>query len=85
MIAGVWANSNLDDGKDTRNKMLAEIENNYKNAAQLIYGDGEEDKIDKSNPFFAAIKDPDLVASDIDIPIHPKDEKRKKEYEVDQE
>lgn len=58
MISGVWANTNLDDGKQTRRKMLEEIEESYNSAIKMIYSDGsdgvDEDDID-TDPFLAAM------------------------------
>lgn len=56
MIAALWANSNFDDDKGTRQNAIEEIEENFEEAMQTILHGGrdEEEEIDKSNPFFAA-------------------------------
>jgi len=60
MISGLWSNSNWDDGKDTRQKALRDIEESYQNSIRQIYQQAEErasrtGKIDYEDPFFAAI------------------------------
>ena len=58
MIGGLWANTNLDDGKDTRTRLLREIQDNYDDTIKEIYV-GKRDEIDlKEHPFFAAMKVP---------------------------
>lgn len=37
MISGLWANTNLDDGQNTRSQALREIEDNYQETLKLIY------------------------------------------------
>jgi hypothetical protein len=60
MVAALWSNSAYDDGKDTRNKVIREIEESYAGALKAVdlgMGFGvvpEEEKLDKDNPFFAA-------------------------------
>lgn len=58
MIAGLWGNTNLDDGKQTRKNMLIEIEEAYDHAIKMIYS-GESDEIDQetieSDPFLSAM------------------------------
>jgi hypothetical protein len=58
MISGLWANTNLDDGKDTRQKALTDIEESFQRAVNYIYnGTTEEEEYRKmlEEPFFAAI------------------------------
>jgi len=56
MIAALWANSNWDDKKNTRQTAIEEIESNYKDVIHMILTGQrpEEEKIDKENPFFQA-------------------------------
>lgn len=57
MIAALWANSNWDDKKSTRQNAIQEIEDNFKTVVQMIFSDIKQEKeveIDKSNPFFEA-------------------------------
>lgn len=57
MISGMWSNSNLDDGKDTRSKALLEIEESYQNTLISIYNNEtplEEMDLD-SHPLFAGM------------------------------
>lgn len=58
MIAGLWANSNLDDGTNTRQNALIEIETSYQDQLLAIYNSdlSEEDEIDfMDQPFFKAM------------------------------
>lgn len=55
MISGLWSNSNYDDNKNTRQKALKDIENNYQDAIRIIYNGPEEYEIDMDQPFFAAM------------------------------
>ena len=78
MIAGLWANSNLDDGKNTRNQALESIENSYNETVAIIYSDHKSEEIDfQTDPFFKAMKLPDDPGS---VP----DRTTKKEIHVDQ-
>lgn len=63
MISGLYANTNLDDGKNTRSKMINEIEEKFQDAIIELYE--PQEKIDpiKDNPFFDAMNVP---GSDID-------------------
>lgn len=60
MIAALWSNSNWDDDKGTRKNAITGINDNYREAMMAIedamtYVDrSEEEKVDDSNPFFAA-------------------------------
>lgn len=58
MIASLWANSNYDDDKGTRQKAIEEIEASFQNVVAEVF-DGEnssEEEIDEENPFFVAAK-----------------------------
>lgn len=58
MIASLWANSNYDDDKGTREKAIDEIENNF-NSVITSFFEGKtqkEEEIDENNPFFASAK-----------------------------
>ena len=55
MISGLWSNSNYDDNKNTRQKALKDIEENYQEAIRIIYNGAEEYEIDLDQPFFAAM------------------------------
>ena len=61
MISGLWSNSNYDDNKNTRQKALKDIEENYQQAINIIYNGPEEYEIDLDQPFFAAM--------DLDDPV----------------
>jgi hypothetical protein len=57
MIAALWANSNYDDDRGTRQKALEEIEERYHEAVLALHGQGEtEEQIDTSNPFFGQMR-----------------------------
>lgn len=61
MVAGIWANSNYDDGEDTRKNLLAQVDSFVDSAIASIYGqEVEEEEIDTNNPFFAAMKLPEI-------------------------
>lgn len=57
MISGMWSNSNLDDGKNTREQALKDIEDNYQLQLLSVYTEGKsEDEIEFDNhPFFSAM------------------------------
>lgn len=61
MVAALWSNSAYDDGKQTRSKAIADIENSYADALEAVeraLGNNpfvaEEEKLEKNNPFFQA-------------------------------
>lgn len=59
MIASLWANSNYDDDKGTRQKAIEEIEANFQSVVISVFEGGDTDQqeeIDESNPFFASAK-----------------------------
>lgn len=58
IISGLYSNSNLDDGKNTRQKMIGEIEENFREAIIRLYDPLEETDQIKDNPFFDAINVP---------------------------
>lgn len=59
MIAGMWANTNLDDNKGTRSQHLEEIQHSYDQTVKEIYTGIREEDIDlNQDPFFAAMKVP---------------------------
>ena len=58
MINGFWSNDGMNDDKGTRQEAIEELENSFQEAIQSIMRGGkkkEEEEIDKSNPFFAAM------------------------------
>jgi hypothetical protein len=64
LVSGLWSNPNLDDGKNTRQNILRQIEESFKDAIDSVYNKKEEPDIDfKKDPFFAAMKLPDLDPS----------------------
>lgn len=58
MIASLWANSNYDDDKGTRQNAIREIEESFRAATDQITGNAVDDeRIDRNNPFFGQMKD----------------------------
>lgn len=57
MIAALWANSNFDDDRGSRQKAIEEIEEKYQEAILKIHGVEDEFEIDKSNPFFGQMRE----------------------------
>ena len=60
MVASLWANSNYDDDKGTRQKAIEEIESSFQSVVMQVF-EGvqteQEEEIDEANnPFFAAAK-----------------------------
>ncbi len=62
MVSGVWANSNYDDGENTRANLLARIDDFSESAIAGIYGQSSEEeyKDDMESPFFKAMKVPKI-------------------------
>jgi hypothetical protein len=59
MISALWANSNYDDDKGTREKAINEIESNFNSVIASVFEgkiNQQEEEIDESNPFFASAK-----------------------------
>lgn len=60
MIAGLWANTNLDDEKNTRSLALEQIEESHREAIAHIYAydslEEQEPDILKTHPLFTAMK-----------------------------
>ena len=57
-ITAVMSNPNLDDGKDTKKRMLTEIEENFQSTTNDIYNGISEEDYDEAlmaDPFFAAM------------------------------
>lgn len=73
IIAGLWANTNLDDNKGSRSRALEEIQNNYDDTIEEIYIGIRREDIDlNDDPFFAAMKVPGdelLKAKDSQQPV----------------
>lgn len=55
MISGMWSNSNLDDGKNTRQQALREIEDNYQMQLLSVYNEEEAEDDVFEHPFFQAM------------------------------
>jgi hypothetical protein len=60
MISGLWSNSNWDDEKQTRRRALLEIEESFKEAVINVYNKRVKEISFKDDPFFAAMKLPDI-------------------------
>ena len=62
MVSGVMANTNLDDGKQTKQNLLNDIENRHLETIISIYNGKTDEELDyESDPLFAAIKLDDPV------------------------
>lgn len=72
MVTGVWANPNYDGEEGTRNRILKQVDEWYREAAEALYAPKSK-KIDKDNPFFGAMKLPD----DPGMPDIPPDDPRR--------
>lgn len=53
MVQALWANSNYDDDKGSRQNAIQEIEESFTGAIESIDNPQQETEIDKSDPFFA--------------------------------
>lgn len=62
MTSGLWANSNYDDGKNTRTRALQDIEETFQKTIRIIYNQQEEFEVNYDQPLFSAI--PDDLKSD---------------------
>lgn len=81
------ANTNLDDGKNTKRNMLENVDEDYQNRLRNIYNVISEEDIDIENdPFFTAIKVPgrDYIPGYDDEPPVPESTTENPEIEVDQ-
>lgn len=76
MISGLWANTNLDDNKQTRRNALQSIEEDHQSLIKLIYSGEEEKEIDYSesdDPLFSKMEldtpspEPTTKTEDLDI------------------
>ncbi len=59
IVSGLWGNSNYDDENNTREKALSEIDTNFEQAMAAVY-EGADKEIDKDDPFFGAMKVPEI-------------------------
>ena len=57
-ITGLIANTNLDDGKETKRKLLENIDIDYRNTLKSIYNILIEEVSFTEDPFFKAMKIP---------------------------
>lgn len=63
IITGLYANTNYDDGKQTRTRAIHDMEDNFREAIISLYDpETKEEDLDK-DPFFEAI---DIPGGDID-------------------
>lgn len=58
MTSALYSNPNYDENPDDRNTSIHELEEQFANAVEIIYGgkSQEEDEIDENDPFFAAAR-----------------------------
>lgn len=85
MISALWSNSNYDDDKGTRANAIEEIENNFKNAAEVLRSPShtEHEEDDENNPFMQAAKD-GVARLEERMPKKPADENGTVEDAIDQ-
>jgi hypothetical protein len=56
MVAGLMANTNLDDGKQTRQNILSDIEAKHLDSITMIYNGKSDEELDyEQDPLIAAI------------------------------
>ena len=62
IVSGMWANPNFDssENRNVRTDALREVDEHWETAVQRIYGHSPEDVDLSENPFFAAMKVPEL-------------------------
>jgi hypothetical protein len=66
MVSGLWANSNYDDEKNTRDGLLQKVEDFYTSSVASIYGKKEDARqFDQDDPFFAAMKRPEALKLEV--------------------
>lgn len=61
MISGLWANSSLDDGKNTRTQALDEVQSNFNEMIKEIYAGKETPEAQEefeNHPLFQKINTP---------------------------
>lgn len=63
-INALYANSNYDSKEINRQNMVAEMEDNFTQAVNSIYGYAQPEIDLSDNPFFAAIRVPTIDTSD---------------------
>lgn len=59
IIGGMWANSNYDDDKGTRNQAISAVNMQADMAIAEIYDPPDQSGFDMSDPFWAAMKVPE--------------------------
>jgi len=69
-ITGLLANTNLDDGKQTKSRMLESVDIDYQNVLRSIYNINIGDEVEfDQDPFFKAMKIPGVEPeSDTTVP-----------------
>lgn len=62
MVAGIWGNPNFDsqENKNLRSDLLRDVDEQLETAIQRIYGNDPETVDLSENPFFSAIRVPEL-------------------------
>ena len=51
MVSALWSNSNYDDDKGTRKEALETVEQQFKEAREIIYGRKSAAQIEEDKPF----------------------------------
>ena len=85
-ITGIIANTNLDDGKQSKTRALESIDINYQDMVKSIYNVIEKDIVDlKNDPFFAAMKIPGQYEPEESTTVPEPHDEVAPEIEVDQQ
>jgi len=71
IVSGAWGNSNLDQEEGQRMKLISAIDDAYEDAVMTIYGGvPAEREVDlKEDPFFSAMKLPELEAPGDEVDV----------------
>lgn len=84
-ITGLLANTNLDDGKQTKARMLENIDIDYQNNLRSVYNIDIEEQVEfDQDPFFKAMKIPGLEPESEIPPVPDRTIYNLEELDVDQ-
>jgi hypothetical protein len=72
LVSALYANTNYDEKEARRNEVLREIEQSFDEAVDVLYGGGPVEEETKGNPFFDAMKLPEVPQ----LPTGPTEETR---------
>ena len=84
-ISGLLANTNLDDGKQTKKRMLENVDIDYQNTLRSIYNINIEDNIEfDQDPFFKAMRIPGIEPESEVPPVPDRTIYNLEELDIDQ-